>query len=81
MPCCGVRDFEIGMVLNHRGARASVTGKVYNQADYLPEKQEVLEKVARRLKEIIGDTGAGGIDGTVMCAVPSRAGRIAAGAA
>lgn len=78
---CGVRDFEIGLVLNHRGVRASVTGKVYNQADYLPEKQEVLEKVARRLKEIIGDTGAGGIDGSMRCIVPSRAGSIAAGAA
>jgi integrase len=46
----GATEFVIGRVLNH--AAKGVTGKVYNQWGYLPEKRVALEKWAQRLENL-----------------------------
>ena len=55
---CGYKDFDIGLVLNHITTRGPVTS-IYNRAEYLDEKREVIEAVGRRLFEFIegGDSG------------------------
>jgi integrase len=46
----GATEFVIGRVLNH--AAAGVTGKVYNQHDYLAEKRHALELWAAELSSL-----------------------------
>jgi integrase len=48
----GFNDFDIGLVLNHATARGGITS-IYNRAEYLPEKAQVIEAVERRLFEIV----------------------------
>ena len=51
----GYTDFEIGLCLGHITSRAPVTGIVYNQADYIPEKTRVIRDVEERLLAIVED--------------------------
>ena len=51
----GVTEFVIGRVLNH--AAKGVTGKVYNQWGYLPEKRAALEKWGRHLESLMALSG------------------------
>jgi hypothetical protein len=43
----GYEDFDIGLVLNHKTSRGSVTGSVYNQARYMERKKEIIESVQK----------------------------------
>jgi integrase len=43
----GYDDFEIGLVLNHKTSRGSVTGSVYNQARYMKQKRRIMERVEK----------------------------------
>jgi integrase len=52
----GVTEFVISRVLNH--AAKGVTGKVYNQWGYLPEKRAALEKWAQYLENLTAQSGA-----------------------
>jgi hypothetical protein len=38
--------------------RGTVTGRIYNRADYLPEKRKVLEAVENRLLRILAGSTA-----------------------
>ena len=59
MAATGVDRLIVGKVLNHASAdRDSVTGLVYDQYGYEPEKRRALDKWARRLAEIV-DTDEG----------------------
>jgi len=51
----GVTEFVISRVLNH--AAKGVTGKVYNQWNYLPEKKHALEKWAKYLIGLVAPPG------------------------
>jgi integrase len=54
----GAHDFDIGLTLNHESVRGTVTSRIYNRADYLPEKRKVLEAVENRLLRILAGSTA-----------------------
>jgi integrase len=49
----GYDDFDIGLVLNHKTSRGSVTGDVYNQSRYMDQKRQILEAVERAILKAI----------------------------
>lgn len=59
MAAAGIDRLVIGKVLNHASTdRDSVTGLVYDQHTYEPEKRRALEKWAERLSAIVDRTDA-----------------------
>ncbi len=59
MAAAGIDRLVIGKVLNHRSAdRDSVTGLVYDQYGYEPEKRRALETWAERLARIVDEKTA-----------------------
>ena len=43
----GYDDFEIGLVLNHKTSRGSITGSIYNQSKYMNQKKRIMERVQK----------------------------------
>jgi integrase len=73
----GVSEFIIGRVLNH--AAKGVTGKVYNKYEYLDEKRDALDRLARHLEILIrpapDDVVPVGMQGEPRCSSRLKHGR------
>jgi integrase len=49
----GYNDFDIGLVLNHKTSRGSVTGSVYNQARYMKQKMQIMTRVQKAILSVV----------------------------